>query len=90
MVRFVGADVVDLSLDADDALVTRAVCNSLGYAQPRADSAEASRFCGWIGRWRSGCDGVFIGLPRDVCCLRGSLVLARNRTDWMGRAVARA
>lgn len=90
MVRFVGADVMDLSLDADDALVTRAVCNSLGYAQPRADSAEASRFCSWIGSGCAGRDGVLIGLPGDFCCLRGNLVLNGNCTYRMGWPVVRA
>lgn len=90
MVCDVGSDMVDLSLDVNDAVIARADRYSLGDAQPRAHSTEASRFCSWIGRGCIGRDGVFISLPRDLYCLRGDLVLTGNRTDRMGWPVVRA
>ena len=90
MACIVGEDMVDLSLDANDAFVARANRYSLGYAQPHAHSAEASRFCGWIGRGCAGRDGVCISMPRDFYCLRCDLVFTGNRTDRMGWPVVRA
>ena len=90
MVCIVGTDMVDLSLDANDALVARADRYSLGYAQPRAHSTEASRFCCWISCGCAGRDGVRVSVPRNFYCLRCDLVFTGNRTDRMDWPVVRA